>query len=83
MHAQEYVKNFLIEEEIKEHLSKNNIETRDCYPALSFQNYLKEVEKTDLSHSEKISENILWLPSSNALTKEEIETISNLISNHS
>lgn len=69
-------------DEIKEHLSENNIETRDCYPALSFQNYLKEVEKTDLSYSEKISENILWLPSSNTLTKEEVETISNLISNH-
>ena len=60
-------------------LSKNNIETRDCYPALSFQSYLNEFEKTDLSLSESITEEFYGLPSSNNLKKEDIIKISNLI----
>jgi len=67
-------KNILVET-----LSENSIETRDCYPALSFQSYLNEYEKTDLSLSESISDRILWLPSSNNLKEEEIIKISNLI----
>ena len=65
---------------IKTHLNSHNIETRDSYPALSFQKYLKEYTGSELNHSESISERILWLPSSNNLTKEQIEKISEAIS---
>ena len=65
---------------IKTHLNSHNIETRDSYPALSFQKYLKEYTGSELNYSESISERILWLPSSNNLTKEQIEKISEAIS---
>ena len=55
-----------------ENLKSNNIEIRESYPALSKQNYLKNVEKTDLSNSEKISDKIIWLPSSTNLTNEDV-----------
>ena len=53
-------------------MKSNNIEIRESYPALSKQNYLKNVEKTDLSNSEKISDKIIWLPSSTNLTNEDV-----------
>ena len=52
-------------------MKSNNIEIRESYPALSKQNYLKNVEKTDLSNSEKISDKIIW-PSSTNLTNEDV-----------
>ena len=57
------------------HLSKDDIITRDSYPALSKQRYLKNVEKTDLKFSEEASEKVLWLPSSTNLSDNQIEKI--------
>ena len=61
---------------------KEDIETRDGYPALSFQGYLSDVERNDLAYSESISKKILWLPSSNNLSEEEVSKISKIISNY-
>ena len=61
------------------YLNEKNIITRDSYPALSFQKYLKEIQRTDLTNSESISNQILWLPSSTILKDEEIEVISDHI----
>ena len=65
---------------IQNSLEKMNIETRNCYPPLSLQKYLKNIEKTNLDYSENISENILWLPSSNNLEEIDIKEISKIIS---
>ncbi len=67
-------------ENIQNSLEKMNIETRNCYPPLSLQKYLKNIEKTNLDYSENISENILWLPSSNNLEEIDIKEISKIIS---
>ena len=56
-------------------LEEANISTRESYPALSKQTFLQNVEKTNLKFSENISENILWLPSSTNLTKDQIEEV--------
>ena len=56
-------------------LPKNDIITRDSYPALSKQVYLKNISKTNLNYSEEVSEKILWLPSSTNLTDNQIEKI--------
>ena len=61
------------------YLKEKNIITRDSYPALSFQKYLKEIQRADLTNSESISNQILWLPSSTLLKDEEIATISEYI----
>ena len=58
------------------YLQEKNIITRDSYPALSSQFYLSNVEKVNLDYSEKISEKILWLPSSTNLTNTQIKNIS-------
>ena len=58
-----------------------DILTRESYPALSKQSFLKGVEKTNLEFSENISEKILWLPSSTNLTKDKQEEISEQIEN--
>jgi perosamine synthetase len=71
--SQEYKKNTI------QNLSRNNIETRESYPALSKQKYLKDVERTDLSTSEKICNTLLWLPSSHNLKKEDIYYISDTL----
>ena len=52
-----------------------NILTRESYPALSKQGFLKSIEKTNVEFSENISEKILWLPSSTNLIKDQIEEI--------
>ncbi len=65
--------------DLSEFLNKQNIETRFSYPALSSQNYLKNINKANLGYSEQISENILWLPSSTNLSNENIEYISHQI----
>ena len=62
-------------DDLKYWLEEYNILTRESYPALSKQSFLQGVEKTDLDFSENISENILWLPSSTNLTKDQIEEI--------
>ena len=62
-------------------LSKNNIETRTSYPALSKQKYLRDISNQDLSYSEKIHEKILWLPSSSDLDEKSITKIVKKINN--
>lgn len=62
-------------------LLDSNIETREVYPPLSMQKYLKNVEKTNTTYSEKISKKLLWLPSSNNLNKNQIKRISNILNN--
>ena len=64
---------------IIESLRKNNIETRNSYPALSLQNYLEKYKKIELTYSESISDRILWLPSSNNLKSADITKIANII----
>jgi perosamine synthetase len=64
---------------LKELLGHEDILTRESYPALSKQSFLQNVEKTNLDFSEKISENILWLPSSTNLTKYQLEEVSDKI----
>lgn len=62
-------------ERLKKYLDNNNIETRDCYPALSSQNYLKNYKTNKLSFSEEICNKILWLPSGTNLNDEQLEYI--------
>ena len=71
------------EERIKlsEYLDDRNIVTRDSYPALSFQKFLRKIEKSNLTYSENISNRILWLPSSTMIKDEEIKTICGHINN--
>ena len=67
---------------LKKLLSKNNIETRVSYPALSKQKYLRNVSMQDLSYSEKIHEKILWLPSSVDLDEKSISKIIRVINKY-
>ena len=60
---------------LKDLLEREDILTRESYPALSKHSFLQSVEKTSLKFSENISENILWLPSSTNLTKNQIEQV--------
>ena len=67
---------------LKESLEQEyDILSRESYPALSKQGFLKSIEKTNLEFSENISEKILWLPSSTNLTKDKLEKISEQIEN--
>ena len=68
-------------EELHLYLKQKNIETRFSYPSLSSQSYLQNIEKTDLTFSEKVSNNILWLPSSTNLTREDVEYVSSAVNN--
>ena len=68
-------------EELHLYLKQKNIETRFSYPSLSSQSYLQNIEKTDLTFSEKVSNNILWLPSSTNLSREDVEYVSNAVNN--
>ena len=63
------------------YLQEKNIETRFSYPSLSSQSYLQNIEKTDLTFSEKVSNNILWLPSSTNLSREDVEYVSSAVNN--
>ena len=56
---------------LSKEFTKNNIETRNLYPALSKQKYLKQLDRTDLSISESIYSKVLWLPSSVNLPKAD------------
>ena len=64
---------------MSDYLASNNIETRNSYPALSFQSYLNDIEKSKVEYSEKISNNVLWLPSSTNLKQQDIDFICELI----
>lgn len=67
-------------EKYKNLLKINNIETRDFYPALSKQRFLKKYADTDLKYSENIFSRLLWLPSSNNLNFEELDRIISILS---
>jgi perosamine synthetase len=62
-------------EKIVNLLEEHNVETRNLYPALSMQTYLKNVERAELKFSENIFNNIIWLPSSVNLNEDEINFI--------
>ena len=68
-------------EELYLYLKQKNIETRFSYPSLSSQSYLQNIEKTDLTFSEKVSNNILWLPSSTNLSREDAKYVSSAVNN--
>ena len=68
-------------EELHLHLKQKNIETRFSYPSLSSQSYLQNIKKTDLTFSEEISNNILWLPSSTNLSREDTKYVSSTVNN--
>ena len=68
-------------DELHLYLQEKNIETRFSYPSLSSQSYLQNIEKTDLTLSEEISNTVLWLPSSTNLSKEEIDYVSRAVNN--
>ena len=62
-----------------EKLNSKGIETREFYPALSLQKYLNKYRNNDLKYSESIFKKILWLPSSNNLTKKDASYISSVV----
>ena len=69
-------------EEIKKYLDENEIETRDFYPALSSQKYLDMYKSDNLEFSENIYNKLLWLPSGNNLSEEQLSYICKTISNY-
>ena len=69
-------------EKLKHFLEENNIETRDSYPALSSQKYLKSYSSNELKVSEEICEKLLWLPSGSNLTDSQLSYICEKISNY-
>ena len=60
-------------------LQKKGIETREFYPALSLQDHLKKYRNENLKFSENVFKKLLWLPSSNSLTKNDVKEISSAI----
>ena len=60
-------------------LKDNNIETRDLYPPLSKQRYLKHSDQTTLENSENTVDKALWLPSSVSLTNDDLNHIVEII----
>jgi len=64
---------------LKESLTTRGIETREFYPALSLQKYLSKYRNNGLKYSESIFKKILWLPSSNGLSKRDVSYISSVI----
>ena len=69
-----------IKDGFKEYLDKNGIETRDFYPALSSQKYLDEYKSDNLEYSENIYNRLLWLPSGNNISEEQLSFICETVS---
>ena len=69
-----------IKDEFKEYLDKNGIETRDFYPALSSQKYLDVYKSDNLEYSENIYNRLLWLPSGNNISEEQLSFICETVS---
>ena len=65
--------------QLQQILLEKGIETRNFYPALSKQKYLKKYSNENLEYSEKVFDKLLWLPSSNNLSKSDIINISKTI----
>jgi len=61
--------------ELSIYLEQHSIESRFCYPPLSLQNYLVNVEKKSLENSINKAQRILWLPSSTTLSEADLEKI--------
>ena len=66
----------------KKYLNENGIETRDFYPALSSQKYLAGYNSDNLEFSENIYNKLLWLPSGNNLSEEQLSFICKTISKY-
>ena len=64
---------------LKDALTNGGIESREFYPALSLQKYLSKYRNSNLKYSESIFKKILWLPSSNGLSKKDVSYISSVI----
>ncbi len=60
-------------------LRKKGVETREFYPALSLQDHLKKYRNNNLKFSENVFKKLLWLPSSNSLTRNDVKEISSII----
>ena len=71
-----------IKDEFKEYLAKNKIETRDFYPALSSQKFLDRYKSDNLEFSESTYNKLLWLPSGNNLSEEQLSFICETISRY-
>ena len=67
---------------LQDKLFNENIETRNSYPALSKQRYLKDLERTDLTISESIHNKILWIPSSVNLSTEDQNRVIKVINEY-
>ena len=67
---------------LQDKLFNENIETRNSYPALSKQRYLKDLERTDLTISESIHSKILWIPSSVNLSTEDQNRVIKVINEY-
>ncbi len=65
--------------DLSDFLLTKGIATRNSYPSLSSQKYLKNVESGNLDYSIEHANRVLWLPSSLNLTNEDIEMISEYI----
>ena len=66
-------------EKFSKQLNEAGIETRNLYPALSKQKYLKKYCQNKYPKSENLFEKVLWLPSSNNLDQKDIKFISEKI----
>jgi perosamine synthetase len=74
-----FIGNKTLKKLILKKLDTNNIGYRDAYPPLSSQKYLKNIVKTDLTNSLKTKGKIIWLPSSNGLSKAEINRVASVL----
>ena len=64
-----------LKRDFQDYLDTKGIETRDCYPALSTQPYLKKYKNEHLEYSENVYKKILWLPSGNNLDEDQLSYI--------
>lgn len=68
-----------MKEKFSKKLYEEGIETRNFYPALSKQKYLKKYIQDNLPKSEEVYDKLLWLPSSISLSQKDVEFISEKI----
>jgi len=68
-----------MKEKFAKKLNEEGIETRNLYPALSKQKYLKQYCINELPKSENLFDKVMWLPSSNNLTQKDIKFIADKI----
>lgn len=73
------IKEKIIKNKILKILQKNNISVRDNYYLCHEQPFLKKIKKSNLVNSNKILNEIIFLPMHNNLHKEDISLICNVI----